>query len=644
MASHRQNLAFSDLNQFISLRSISQSVFDDTVSLLFYKTKESAILRFFSLPNVTGEVPLYHNISSYIEGATRFFSYLSESNYSKAVYDELLNFILGLRASDITELHLMAFTIMLSAVIDPTIPLYQHRILLPLSHKLAFAAPETIEKLGEYFKYSLSIHERRTILQGAHHYISMVVYTAEANSPDGVIYFERSECATIKNIAKTIMQALYYTRSPFDEQHELSIQDFYSEAINKHINIVGQFVGLMNGKETIVWDTPFLVNVVNKARCIDIEARAIRELESLRTFGNSPHILIKVRRDHAYEDLVNSISHYMQLLRYENRIFLKELKVKFEGESGVDEGGLRQELFTIAFNKLFDPEFGMFTKNENDRYFWFRRAKLETPYSYQLIGLLLGLAIFNNILIDIPLPYVMFKKLMKKDIYIDDIKDLFPSNYKGLSDIAKMTAEEIDTLCLDFSLIEENFGASKIVDLIPNGRNIDLTFENRDRYIRAMLEYLVGSGVADKFDALYDGFRIATQSITSINKLDARELQQLCSSTQELDFKALKANTRYENCHENSHKVIKWFWEIIDELDNVQQRQFLMFVTGSDRAPVGGLGEMIFIIQLLNIGDEYLPTSHACFNILDLPKYSSKEITRVRLLKAIQYCEGFGIM
>lgn len=39
-----------------------------------------------------------------------------------------------------------------------------------------------------------------------------------------------------------------------------------------------------------------------------------------------------------------------------------------------------------------------------------------------------------------------------------------------------------------------------------------------------------------------------------------------------------------------------------------------------------------------------LPTSHTCFNVLLLPEYSSKEKLKERLLKAITYAKGFGML
>lgn len=50
------------------------------------------------------------------------------------------------------------------------------------------------------------------------------------------------------------------------------------------------------------------------------------------------------------------------------------------------------------------------------------------------------------------------------------------------------------------------------------------------------------------------------------------------------------------------------------------------------------------IIQPTGGGEEYLPVAHTCFNLLDLPKYTSRQVMQDKLLLAIQHSEGFGIV
>ncbi|CAF4030844.1 unnamed protein product, partial [Rotaria magnacalcarata] len=69
------------------------------------------------------------------------------------------------------------------------------------------------------------------------------------------------------------------------------------------------------------------------------------------------------------------------------------------------------------------------------------------------------------------------------------------------------------------------------------------------------------------------------------------------------------------------------------------------FLTGSDRVPVFGWSQTLpMTIQRSHTDDVHLPVSHTCFNILDMPLYSSKEILKAKLLEAIQHNQGFNLV
>ncbi|NXI10004.1 HERC3 ligase, partial [Irena cyanogastra] len=68
-----------------------------------------------------------------------------------------------------------------------------------------------------------------------------------------------------------------------------------------------------------------------------------------------------------------------------------------------------------------------------------------------------------------------------------------------------------------------------------------------------------------------------------------------------------------------------------------------VFLTGSDRIPIYGMSSLRIIIQSTPNGEQYLPVAHTCYNLLDLPKYSSKEILSARLVQAIDHYEGFSL-
>lgn len=54
-----------------------------------------------------------------------------------------------------------------------------------------------------------------------------------------------------------------------------------------------------------------------------------------------------------------------------------------------------------------------------------------------------------------------------------------------------------------------------------------------------------------------------------------------------------------------------------------------------------------FILQIViqpTNDEKYLPVAHTCFNLLDLPRYKTKERLRYKLLQAIQQTEGFSLV
>lgn len=48
----------------------------------------------------------------------------------------------------------------------------------------------------------------------------------------------------------------------------------------------------------------------------------------------------------------------------------KQLVVEFEGEQGVDEGGVSKEFFQLIVEEIFNPDYGMFTHQQDSRNVW----------------------------------------------------------------------------------------------------------------------------------------------------------------------------------------------------------------------------------------------------------------------------------
>ena len=68
----------------------------------------------------------------------------------------------------------------------------------------------------------------------------------------------------------------------------------------------------------------------------------------------------------------------------------------------------------------------MFVYDEDTRQHWFNPMSFESEDQYRLIGLLLGLAIYNNIILDICFPLVVYCKLLGCTTVFQDLYSSHP--------------------------------------------------------------------------------------------------------------------------------------------------------------------------------------------------------------------------
>lgn len=111
-------------------------------------------------------------------------------------------------------------------------------------------------------------------------------------------------------------------------------------------------------------------------------------------------------------DRHNLITETLNALVRDDVNFRKELKVKFLHEPGVDEGGVRKEFFQLLTRQLFDPAYTMFKYHEDSRLFWFNGNTFESNIKFELTGILMGIAIYNSVILDLHFPMACYKKLL----------------------------------------------------------------------------------------------------------------------------------------------------------------------------------------------------------------------------------------
>jgi hypothetical protein len=64
----------------------------------------------------------------------------------------------------------------------------------------------------------------------------------------------------------------------------------------------------------------------------------------------------------------------------------------------------------------------MFHYNDKEVLYWFNGKSHEPPVNFELIGILMGLAIYNNIILDMHFPLAAYKKLLFQAPNFDDLR------------------------------------------------------------------------------------------------------------------------------------------------------------------------------------------------------------------------------
>jgi len=126
--------------------------------------------------------------------------------------------------------------------------------------------------------------------------------------------------------------------------------------------------------------------------------------------------------------------------------------------------------------------------------------------------------------------------------------------------------------------------------------------------------------------------------------MTGEELRDIMCGNPDVDVDLLRRVAKYENYKEDD-PVVVYFWEVLREMTTQQRKQFLQFVWARTRLPckASEFDAPFKIIRdpksssLDDTANESLPSASTCFFSLTLPKYTTKEILRKKLLFAIEH-------
>jgi hypothetical protein len=378
--------------------------------------------------------------------------------------------------------------------------------------------------------------------------------------------------------------------------------------------------------------------------------------ERLRT-AVSKFLVLQIRRSDVLSDAFN------HLWRREQRELSRPLKIKLgedSGEEGSDSGGVQQEFFRLAIAEALNPDYGTFTIDERTRMTWFQPRSPQPLWKFELIGLIISLAVYNGLTLPVTFPKALYRKLLGAPVTeLHHIEDGWPDLASGLTSLLEWdekdgSVSDVFSRTYEFSI--DSFGNQISRDMSagtqwpqfheaigPNPADARLVdSENRNEYVSDYILWLTDISIRPQFEAFQRGF-LTCLDRRSLSLFDPDILQSVVEGVQEIDISELRRYTRYVGW-DASHRTIKDFWSIVKKFDTDEKKKLLEFVTASDRVPVGGMRNLQFVVQRNGVGDidGHLPTSYTCYGTLLLPEYSSKDILKEKLGMALENAKGFG--
>ena len=310
----------------------------------------------------------------------------------------------------------------------------------------------------------------------------------------------------------------------------------------------------------------------------------MREMKRLPAPPSNQKFEINVRRSSMLDDSFRAI------MGVRNRQTLRsKLWINFEGEAGLDFGGVSREWFSLISKEIFNPYYGLFEYSASDNY-----TLQINPNSglctdnhleyFRFVGRMAGMAAFHKRLLDGFFIRPFYKMMLNAPVLLKDMEHVDIEYYNSLLWIRNNDPECLD---LAFECETEVFGEKVGQELKPGGANIPVTEENKLEYISLVIKWRFESRIKPQMTKFLDGFNDIVP-LRSLQVFDSGELELLLSGVGTIDVDDWRRNSLYKGGYSDHHVVIGWFWHLVFTFGDEMRSRLLQFVTGTSRVPMNG--------------------------------------------------------
>jgi len=398
--------------------------------------------------------------------------------------------------------------------------------------------------------------------------------------------------------------------------------------------LIKQNPALLDGSFALLVRHPAMLDFDNKRTFFRTKLHE-KDREDRRYGG----IQIRVRRERLFEDS------YHQLVSRTPEELRGRLSVQFQGEEGIDAGGVLRDWYSSISREVFNPNYALFITSADGSFQPNCNSYINPDHLnfFEFCGRVMGKCIYDGALMDAHFTRSFYKHILGQKVTWKDMEAVDEKYFESLVWILKNDITDMDMFFITESVA---FGKVTEVELKPDGRNIPVTEENKEEFVQLRAEQLLSHSIREQIDRFLKGFyELIPKDL--IGLFNAQELELLISGLPDIDVEDMRRNTEYTGYRPDS-PIVQGFFQVVQEMTQEERALLLQFVTGNSKVPLEGFaalqgmrGPQKFHITRVP-GTDRLPSAHTCFNQLDLPEYESFAELKERLLTAIKETAGFG--
>ena len=319
---------------------------------------------------------------------------------------------------------------------------------------------------------------------------------------------------------------------------------------------------------------------------------------------------IPIRRDQIMEDAFESLGG-MSRKAWKSPFHIQLVDQFGLPEAGIDGGGLTKEFLTAVCKEAFDPKTELFMETPYRLLYPSTRATAPDALPiYEFLGRIVGKCLYENVLVDVEFAPFFLLRWFGRHAYLDDLPSLDKQLYNSLVFLKQYQGNYEDLALCFTNPVPEGAAVNSEHDLVPNGRNIPVTYQNRLEYIQHVANYRLNVSMHKQASAFVRGLSdlIDVKWLVMFNQ---KELQTLVGGAEgkSIDVDELRKFTVLGG-YADQDLTVKMFWEVMKEMKEADKRKVLRFVTSVERPPLLGFNELSPKFSIRRAGNDETRVLH----------------------------------